>query len=293
MYYSMKTTNKSFINMWRYLQRENIENNLFMLQTHDKDLVDFSIEKYKSMDREDPNFLIYKYKIIEEAKSNIWFYFRELLVMPDENGGYKPFELNPCSMMMIYLYTKGKSFINTDLIHSSLTLQFLWNYHKSLYNTDIVLVNNLDSIDKISNDIKKHIAHMECQVPLGSSQIISDNRYHYIMSNLDSFNNYYNKKDSEDELYFIKTIRSYIKERLINNFGVESLSYRIFILESDMSIIPYAQLDTITDLRLCLNAMDTSITGSNILYESFKYNNLANSKIYDIKDDILDRFYVI
>jgi len=292
MYYSMKTTNKSFINMWRYLQRENVENNLFMLQTHSKNLVDFSIEKYKSMDKEDPNFLIYRSKIIEEAKNNIWFYFRELVVVPDENGGYKPFELNPSSMMMIYLYEKGISFINTDLNDGALTLQFLWNYHKSLYNTDIVLVHNLESVDKISSDIKKHIAHMECQVPLGSSQIMSDNRYRYVISNFNSFKKYYNKKEFDEELYYIKTLRSFIKERLINNLGTES-TYRIFILETDMCNLSYAQLDTADDLKVCMNIMKKDRVGSDVVYKSIEYKEKATSKVYDTRDDELNKFYVI
>ena len=292
MYYSLKTTNKSFVDMWRYLQRENVENNLFMLQTHDKDLVDFSIEKYKNMDREDPNFLVYRSKIIEESKNNIWFYFRELVVVPDENGGYKHFELNPTSMMMIYLYEKEKSFINTDLINSSLTLHFLWNYHRSLYNTDIVLVNKLESVDKISSDIKRHIAHMECQVPLGSSQIMSDDRYRYVISDFNSFKNYYNTKECEDELYYIKILRSFIKERLINNLGTKS-TYRIFILETDMCNLPYAQLDTVDDLIVCLNIMNKDRVGSGVAYKSIEYKEKATSKVYDTKDDELQRFYVI
>lgn len=292
MYYSMKTTNKSFINMWRYLQRENVENNLFMLQTHSKDLVDFSIDKYKNMDREDPNFLIYRSKIIEEAKNNIWFYFRELVVVPDENGGYKPFELNPSSLMMIYLYEKGISFINTDLDNGSLTLQFLWNYHRSLYNTDIVLVNKLESVEKISNDIKRHIANMECQVPLGSYQLMSDNRYRYVISDFNSFKYYYSKKDDDEKLFYIETLRSFIKERLINNLGTES-TYRIFILETDMCNLPYAQLDTVDDIKVCLNIMTKDRVGSGDAYKAIEHKEQATSKVYDIKDDDLNKFYVI
>ena len=116
MYYSLKTSNKSFIDMWRYLQRSNIENNLFMLQTHDKNLIDFSIEKYQSMDKDEPEFLEYRARIVNEVRENIWFYFRELVMVPDETSitGYKHFELSPESMMMIYLYTNHKSFINLN-----------------------------------------------------------------------------------------------------------------------------------------------------------------------------------
>ena len=156
MNYSMKTTNKSFINMWRYLQRNNVENNLFMLETKRKDLIDFSIEKYMSMDRDHPSFLIHRSKVIEEAKENIWFYFRELVMVPDETSitGYKHFELTPEFMMMIYLYDKQKSFINLNTDNDQ-CLHFLWNIHQSLHESDMVLVNNYDKTIEISKNVKK------------------------------------------------------------------------------------------------------------------------------------------
>ena len=289
MYYSTKTTNKSFIDMWRYLQRNNIENNLFMLQTHSKDLVDFSIEKYKNMDREDPNFLIYRSKVIEEAKNNIWFYFRELVVVPDGNGEYKPFELNTGSMMMIYLYDKGKSFINSDL-NNSLTLQFIWDRHRSLYCNDIVLVNSLKSIIEISNNIKNHIAHSKCDVLFGSTMIMSDDINRFIVSDIEAFK-YYQKKSTKENLFFIDTIKSRINSPSLFDIRL-GLDHTIFILEDDVSHLAYAQLD-ITNFRVCLNTLNNKAIGHKIIYNGYQYHKKATNDVYDTKDDDLNSFYVI
>ena len=42
--YNTKTKNTSFINMWRYLQEINVENNIFMLELKDESLIDFDTE---------------------------------------------------------------------------------------------------------------------------------------------------------------------------------------------------------------------------------------------------------
>lgn len=295
MYHSTKTTNKSFINMWRYLQRNKIENNLFMLQTNRKDLVDFSIEKYNSMDKESPSFLIYRSKLIDEVKDNIWFYFRELVMVPDEYSitGYKHFELTPESMMMIYLYDKHKSFININMYNDN-CLYFLWNYHKSMYNNELVLFNDHQKIEEVSSIVKKSIANMLCQIPIGSTQLISDGTNHSICCNIESFKRYYlnNNKPS-----FIDDIKNRFNVSLVKNDWVKN-NYGIFILEKDVPFITYSYiLDFIkkNEFNLYLNGLENMDSLETIALYNFLnlYFDFATSNIYDIDVSDLKRLYLI
>lgn len=294
MYYSTKTSNKSFINMWRFLQRNKIQNNLFMLQTNRKELVDFSIEKFQSMDREDPYFAIYKSMIIEEIKENIWFYFRELVVIPDETSltGYSHFELTQENMLMIYLYDKQKSFINFKS-ENELCLQFLWNRYSSIYNNDIVLINNHDIVKELSDDMRKHIASMECQIPLGSNQIISDHTNRYITCNEKAFNNHYFINRNYNLIDDIKYVYNTYAQR--NSWIEEPLT--IFILEKDMPLITYSCV--IKDFNrnkynLYLNGIDNNSIDRSVLKNFLSgYFTSASSIIYDMDDNDLHSMYLI
>jgi hypothetical protein len=291
----MKTTNKSFINMWRFLQRNNIENNLFMLETKRKELVDFSIEKYQSMDKEDPYFKIYKSLLIEEIKENIWFYFRELVVIPDDNSiiGYKHFELTPDNMMMIYLYDKQKSFVNFNT-ENELCLYFLWNRYVSIINNDIVLVNDNDVVSEISNTIRKHIASMECQIPIGSNQIISDHVNRYITCDMKSFKNYYLKDKNYDLIKDINKIYNKFAQR--NHWDKNNIN--VFILENNMPIITYSYLIRYLNkdkYKFYLNGITEENSIDRELLKNFLtgYFATATTSIYDFNKDNLENFYVI
>jgi hypothetical protein len=281
--------------MWRYLQRNAVENNLFMLNTNSKDLVDFSIDKYMAMDREDPNFQIYRSKVINEAKENIWFYFRELVVVPDETSltGYKHFELTPKSMMLIYLYQKKKSFININN-DEELCLYFLWNLHKSLYNTDLVLVNNNDKVTQISDVIKNYIAQMQCPVPFGSTQIMSDGLPHFLNCGLSRFSKQY---CLNRQVILMELIDQMYDNYMKRNDWVES-TRSLFVLENDLPTLSYSYiLNSITDkCRFYLNgrtdpsSIDT-ITLNNFLQICYPY---ADTSMYDITDDTdLSSIYLI
>ena len=296
MYYSTKTDNKSFINMWRYLQRNNIENNLFMLQTIRKELVDFTIDKYNSMDKESPSFLTLKSNVIDEVKENIWFYFRELVMVPDDSSvtGYKHFELTPKSMMMIYLYQKNKSFININT-DDEICLYFLWNYHKSLYNKDLVLTNSLTKNEEISLDIKKHISHMSCQVPLGSTQAISDGIDHSILCTLPAFMNFYFNK--ECGCIFIDEINKKVNMNIVKNNWVEN-NCGIFILEKDIPIIAYSYIISLINdnrYRLYLNGIENKNSMDKYILDNFlcAYFTFAESELYDMDKSDLNCLYLI
>ena len=293
MNYSMKTTNKSFINMWRYLQRNYVENNLFMLQTNSPDLVDFSIEKYRSFDKDDPMFQIYRSKVIQEAKENIWFYFRELAVMPDETSitGYKRFELTPESMMMIYLYDKNKSFINMTA-DNTFYLHYLWNRTSSLYNNDLVMVNDIDTATAISTNIKKVIANMPIQVPFGSTQVISDNIDHFIVCDLRSFREFYlhQKYKSFDMYVFDKS------EKYLTNIPWVDRPVPIFILENDLSLLAYSHILELNHGEVFyFNNISNPDSMDKIILDKFlkMIYPKADTSIYDTNDINLSSLYLI
>lgn len=77
-----KTTNITFLNMWRYLQDKQVENNSFMLQLNDESLKDFKLSDLEIDDKEKRSELIGK--VIYECKNNIWFFFRELIKIPNK-----------------------------------------------------------------------------------------------------------------------------------------------------------------------------------------------------------------
>ena len=132
MYYAKNTTNQSFIDMWRYLQRSNVTNNIFMLETNHKELVNFSWEWYKSLDQSSPEYATYRELINDECENNIWFYFREIVMGQDYESPTtqysKHFTLTPRKMLMIYLFNKV-SYIALNLTREERdTLALLWEY---------------------------------------------------------------------------------------------------------------------------------------------------------------------
>lgn len=159
---NIKTKNASFINMWRYLQNENIKNNDFMLRLRDPSLLDYKWRRYdkgdvlnnledsvKTMDdlRSDD----YKRSISEEISENIWFFFREILCRKDDLASgktktseypidyfYKHYTLNPATMKMIYLYEHKRNFIVDASIPGALeTYCILLTYGKYYRNIHI------------------------------------------------------------------------------------------------------------------------------------------------------------
>lgn len=205
MVYSKKTRNKSFINMWHYLQRFNVENNIFMLGTLDKELSDFSIDKYLSYDREDPSFLLYKTRVINEVKNNIWFYFRELVFVPDKDnhGKFKHFELTPTTMLMIYLYNKSSYIVTENNDNVIYTNKFLWNYNRILFGNDLIITDDVYKTENvIKNDILLNIKKSPILSMIGFTQLIFNYNNIVLLNNevLETCNNF-NMKKMIDDIY--------------------------------------------------------------------------------------------
>ena len=76
IYYHMSTTNKSFLEVHKYLEDSGIQNNKFFLALLDPDLA--------RIDPHDPMLSTqYKTKVLRECLYNPWYYFREVVRIPD------------------------------------------------------------------------------------------------------------------------------------------------------------------------------------------------------------------
>ena len=96
IYYHMSTTNTSFLEVHRFLQDSGITNNKFMLALYDPDLA--------AIDPHDPMLSIsYKTKVLKECLYNPWYFFREVVRIPDQGqaSGIK-FELSRGNLALIF-----------------------------------------------------------------------------------------------------------------------------------------------------------------------------------------------
>ena len=96
IYYHMSTTNKSFLEMSQYLKDSGIENNKFMLALLDPDLA--------RIDPHDPKLnTIMKQKVLRECIYNPWYFFREVVRIPDSGQatGVK-FELTRGNLALLF-----------------------------------------------------------------------------------------------------------------------------------------------------------------------------------------------
>lgn len=107
VYFSTKTENRSFLDMWRYLQDTLPEiDSSFMLKCYNSKLHNIPAGAfYDSHDY---------MEFLDEGKRNIWFFFRELICQPsilDPYGKYQyhkiQFPLSKLSLAMIYCYDLG------------------------------------------------------------------------------------------------------------------------------------------------------------------------------------------
>lgn len=111
----VNTKNKSFINMWRYLQDMDVDKCDFMLQLNDTSLEGFNQSDFANIsDKDEIKDLMHR--VVRECKNNIWFFFREVVntnIFNSTQGNapiiHTPYTLTYQSMCLIYLYSKGVS----------------------------------------------------------------------------------------------------------------------------------------------------------------------------------------
>lgn len=292
MYYATKTTNKSFIHMWRTLQSDKVENNIFMLSVNDKDLIDFSFEKYNSFDKSSKEFKDYRKKVLTEAKSNVWFYFRELYTVDDGLGGVKQFELDPVSTKMIYLFEKRRSFIliNKDPKYRNV-LSYIWDYQRRTSGTDICLIGSRDEFsENLFPKVRNNSTKMPCQVMFNSTAIFDDlsekNRFIKFTSD-DCLSTY----GTDNDMY--KTIKSAFNKY---NGSKSWFSHQAYIFSLDKygsnSPIYYSyliKLHNIGNYRFAAISQDFLDTNDSVYGEELKvYQILTDSIMHRAFDQFYD-----
>lgn len=157
------TTNKSFVKMWHTLQENgvrNIDDPSFMLDLYNNKLLNFNISDFIDMSAEEE--IAYKSVIFKECKKNIWFFFREIVRIPDpisvELADYSNaprFTLTEDTMRMIWCYTNNISFTNKISTPSRLyclCLLMLYDKYISNNNTGLAILDS-SSIDTLYNQI--------------------------------------------------------------------------------------------------------------------------------------------
>lgn len=157
------TNNKSFIKMWHRLQEKgvrNINEPSFMLELCNSKLLNFDIREFIDMSSEEE--IAYKSVIFKECKKNIWFFFREIVRIPDavsmELSDYSnapKFTLTEDTMRMIWCYENNISFVNKVSSPSRLyclCLLMLYDKYIMKNNTGVSLIDT-SGINKLYNQL--------------------------------------------------------------------------------------------------------------------------------------------
>lgn len=191
------TTNQSFLDIHNYLKSKGIQNNDFFLALYDSSLSD--------IDPRDPNLSDdIKSKIIEECKNNIWYFLREIVLIPKHDGSEENvrFKLNKLNLALIYLYlnnipswlSSGKYSYKTMSVCTIIAYNSLSN---NTYN-DYSARNKRNLYESYCNNI------LELQPDYLKNQEFETNN----LSHINFFDEANNIKDLEDKVRSAKTSNS-------------------------------------------------------------------------------------
>lgn len=187
--YNTKTKNLSFITMWHYLQDQGIENNIFMLELKDESLINFDITDLYTNDKEEKSELLYKVR--QECKNNIWFFFREVVRIPNVlsstmhyRENYPRFVLTPELMFLIYAYEHNLSIIADYKYQKGYyTLALLLEiYHKFILDWSNYIIYYLSDIFMKDNKYEKSLLSSNFSILNGNdveSVMLHDKRHFY------------------------------------------------------------------------------------------------------------------
>lgn len=271
-----KTKNTSFINMWRYLQNENIKNNDFMLRLRDTSLLDYKWRRYdkgdvltnledsvKTMDdlRSDD----YKRNLSEEISENIWFFFREILCRKDDlasgktkteeypiNYFYRHYTLNPATMKMIYLYEHKRNFIVDASIPGALEtyciLLTYGNYYRNIHASSKFYKGSIRSSSGDDNNIND-----------------------ILLENLSKYKNF---------------SKVYIKHELLKN--IITFSQKKYLIDKDdinkeKNIFNFTFIDEDTD-RSTIGAINQDLIFHYQYYEPLKDDKIKKLELQDTRE---------
>lgn len=299
IYYDFNTSNKSFLNMHKYLKIIGIKNNNFMLALHDKDLIGVDPWDIENLS------CVMKEKILRECYNNFYYFIREVIRIPEAGGGYSRFHLNRANCAQSFL---GLRYIDSiwlghrycrKTVSSEIFLQYMNIFHKKSFrvicrdkNEGIKICNEIfeknSATNRIPNYLKFNINNINpYDFYCTSSRFLkekndADNNIEIFFVNDAEFVKYakdiYNCS-SYDKLFMgSSTINNY---SCLNNF--EKLNNCIPFFEGiyDLPKIP-SEIVKYTDYKKYINK-----------YKDFNYYNfsyLIKYSMRDIDPDISEEF---
>lgn len=144
-----KTTNKSFLKMFRYLKDKGVQNNKFFLKLYDRDLQTVDPHSARLTPQQ-------KLKIITECTKNPYYYLREV-VRINIPGGKSQFELHPGNLAITWSIFNSLDFIillpRQRYKTVSIAAALGWVYDFGTSNTHMLFGNK--SIGDAKNNLKR------------------------------------------------------------------------------------------------------------------------------------------
>lgn len=144
-----KTDNRSFVDCWHQFQDMGINNASFMLQLKNSNLKTLPTIHSSELSKEA------KALILDECKQNVWYFFREVVVLPNpyNRGKTERYTLTPYTAVMIYLYDMNINYIQEirkdmdeyDKTMIEITIMLLEFYHAKFRDSmkhDVVYLAN-------------------------------------------------------------------------------------------------------------------------------------------------------
>lgn len=290
MFYSKKTTNTSFISLWRTLQRLNINNNIFPLQTIEKAFNNYDLAYIENVIKGKDKKLseaVFK-ELTEECVNNIWFYFREILFLEDlEYGGNEAvhFKITLRICYMLYLYSKKKSFfILNPSIDELITLKLLWNFHKSIITDDLLILKNSNDENNLFKELAQILSFMPIKLFMGGTQALIPSNSHSIIINDNNYKEFPLNKFIIDDMNRKMTMIEKIDNARPTFFSFDDF-YKVYayILEKRNYVRFYLTLNNITKTQ----------EGQIFYYTTKAFIPHVTEKIFDTPDSELHEIYFI
>lgn len=148
----LSTKNKSFLNLAAKYREMGIKNHLFLLALYDTSLAD--------VDPHDENLPeVYKLRVLKECRRNIWYYFREVIRVPQKGGAVIHFRAHRSNIAVLWCVVAGVAVYMEQIRQTgkTTTMSSLVNYIINIYgdNSSINWLTRDDSLRvKTMGDIK-------------------------------------------------------------------------------------------------------------------------------------------
>ena len=242
--------------MHEYLSKCGIENNNFMLRTYDCNVV--------GLDPYDPNLTdTQKQLIIEECSRNIFYFFRDVLRIPQCGGDAVPFNLDRTNCPQILLSQFNIStFVNKPRqLGNTISTCALILYYALFYNSSLYYKNRL-----MDDEIYNKIVSIYDMLP----DYIKSIRKGVVIRTLSEYNAFICYFDDAEYLCFLEYFSDYDYEKLFNRIRTcrEASIYSFYLFTSAIN-------DNSVVFNRLVNNKNTLCWNDNY-YDNFDYNKPYN-----------------